>query len=523
MTGEINSPAPVAVTAGAPRPAVAGGEILKLMQSLDGLLPAGETAKAQVLSLKQTAQDFQMLLKLTLASGRETTVQVSSNQPLSQGTQLAVTQASPNNLMISLQQPLSAKTATLTRLDTRQLPVGTLLQGKVVTCQRLPQGPGLPAVYRALVSLLNTAQAGATLSLDSPRPLALDSLLSARVQGSQALSFVPLSGRLDQLALTQQLASQQARQGSVQGLLSALQRLSGSEQLPAAVRVNADQLLASLPEIRQLSDAKGVAQALGDSGAFLEARLLSGQTQALAADLKAQMVRLVAQILPALPGNTEFNPAAAASTLARALPGFVRSALGTLGQVSAKPQPGAFPLPSRLLSAQEDEGDLEHLLKLAAAAVSRVQSHQLASLAQTGSTPEGNLQTTWQLEIPLRNQQEFIPLQVKLQREESPQQQADQNTEKRDPKELLWRIELAFDMYPLGPLQVQAQLLRGSLSSQLWAEHPATARLVDSQLGLLRERLTASGLTVAELNCHHGTPPQGSRTHLEQRWVDETA
>ncbi|UVJ45466.1 flagellar hook-length control protein FliK [Pseudomonas sp. LS1212] len=521
MTGEINSLAPVAATPGTPRPAVPGGEILKLMQSLDGLLPTGETAKAEVLSLKQTAQDFQLLLKLTLASGRETNVQVSSKQPLSQGTQLAVTQASPNNLMISLQQALSA--TTLTQLDTRQLPVGTLLQGKVVTCQLLPQGPGLPAVYRAMVSLLNTAQAGATLSLDSPRPLALGSLLSAQVQGSRALSFVPLGGRLDQLALTQQLASQQARQGSVQGLLSALQKLSDSEQLPAAVRVNADQLLASLPDIRQLSDAKGLAQALGDSGAFLEARLLSGQTQALAPDLKAQLFRLVAQILPALPGNTEFNPAAAASTLAQVLPGFVRSALGTLGQVSAKPHPGAFPLPSRLLSAQEDEGDLEHLLKLAAAAVSRVQSHQLASLAQTGSTPEGNLQTTWQLEIPLRNQQEFIPLQVKLQREETPQQQAEQHAEKRDPKELLWRVELAFDMYPLGPLQVQAQLVRGSLSSQLWAEHPATARLVDSQLGLLRERLIASGLTVAELNCHHGTPPQGPRTHLEQRWVDETA
>ena len=36
-----------------------------------------------------------------------------------------------------------------------------------------------PAVYRALVSLLNSTQAGATLSIDSPRPLAIGSLLSA--------------------------------------------------------------------------------------------------------------------------------------------------------------------------------------------------------------------------------------------------------------------------------------------------------------------------------------------------------
>jgi hypothetical protein len=493
------------------------------MQALDGLLPAGETVKAEVLALKQMPQDFQLLLKLTLPSGRETNVQVLSNQPLPIGAQLAVSQPSPSNLAITVQQALSANVATLTELDTRQLPVGTLLQGKVITSQLLPQGPGLPAVYRAMVSLLNTAQAGATLMLDSPRPLPLGSLLSARVEGAQALRFVPLSGRLDQLALNQQLSAQQARQGSVQGLLNALQSLADSDQLPADVRSSADKLLASLPDIAQLSDAKGVARALADSGAFLEARLLGGQAQSLPADIKAQLFRLIAQILPGVPGGTQFAPTAAASTLAQVLPGFVRNALGMLGQVSAKPQPTGFPLPSRLFQPQEDEEDLEHLLKLASAAVSRLQSHQLASLAQTGTTPEGNLQTTWQLEIPLRAQQDFIPLQLKLQREETPQQHADPNAEQRDPKELLWRVELAFDMYPLGPLQVQAQLVRGSLSSQLWAEDPATARLVDSQLGVLRERLVASGLTVAELNCHHGTPPQGARTHLEQRWVDENA
>ncbi len=523
MTGEINSLAPAPASSGPPLPAAAGAGILKLAQALDGLLPPGETAEAEVVALKQLAQDFQLLLRLTLANGRQTNVQVMSATPLPLGAQLIVTQPAANNLAITLQQALSANVAALTELDTRQMPVGTLLQGKVMTCQVLPQEPGSAAVYRSLVLLLNTAQAGAMLSLDSPRPLVLGSLLSAQVQGSQALSFMPLTDRLDQLALAQQLTAQQARQGSFQGLLAALQNLKGSEQLPAEVRTSADKLLASLPGIAQMSDAQGVAQAVKDSGAFLEARLLGGQTQALAPDIKAQLFRLVAQILPGLPGSTALPQAAVVSTLAQALPGLMRKALGTLGQVSAKPQATGFPLLSRLLQPQEDEQDLEYLLKQASAAISRLQTHQLASLAQNGSTPEGNLQTTWQLEIPVRSQHEFIPLQVKLQREETPQQHAEQGTEKRDSKEQLWRVELAFDMYPLGPLQVQAQLVRGSLSSQLWAEHPATVRLVASQLDRLRERLVASGLTVAELNCHQGTPPQGARTHLEQRWVDENA
>ncbi|MOA61214.1 Flagellar hook-length control protein FliK [compost metagenome] len=84
-------------------------------------------------------------------------------------------------------------------------------------------------------------------------------------------------------------------------------------------------------------------------------------------------------------------------------------------------------------------------------------------------------------------------------------------------------MELAFDLEPLGPLQVQAQLAMGSLSSQLWAERVGTADLIDRELPNLRERLLAAGLTVGELACRQGRPPQGNRTTLEQRWVDETA
>ncbi|OZB20152.1 MAG: flagellar hook-length control protein FliK, partial [Pseudomonas sp. 34-62-33] len=178
-----------------------------------------------------------------------------------------------------------------------------------------------------------------------------------------------------------------------------------------------------------------------------------------------------------------------------------------------------FPLPSRLLQNMEDgEADLEMLLKLAAAAISRLQTHQLSSLAQTQVDANGNLLTTWQLELPMRHQQDIIPLQIKLQREER-----EGNAEKNEPKEPVWRIDLAFDLPHLGPLQVRAQLLRGSLSSQLWAERAETTTLINAELGHLRERLLAAGLEVGELTCRQGMPPQGPKTSLEQRWVDETA
>jgi hypothetical protein len=522
MTGEINNLA-AQIPANPQLRSAMTGELLRLLQPQQALLAPGETAKAEVLALRQVGQDFQILLKLTQDNGRQTNIQASSTLPLAQGSQLAVSQSSSANLTITVQQAIASSVATLTRIDTRELPVGTLLQGKVVTSQALPQNPGQLAQFRSLVTLLGGPQAGATLAIDSPRPLPVGSLLSARVQSDQSLSFVPLSGRQEQLAITQQLSTQQSRQASLQGLLATLQQLRNDNSQTGEVRATVDKLLASLPDIRQLSDPKGLAQALSNSGVFLEAKLLAGLPAALAPDLKAQVVRLVAQLLPGLPGNATFNPAAAASTLAQVMPGMVRNALGMLGQVSPRPHPGGFPLPSRLLQSQDGEGDLEHLLRLAAAAISRLQSHQLASLEQTGTTADGNLQTTWQLEIPLRTGQDFMPLQMKLQREEPPEQQGDPERERRDPLEMLWRIELSFDLHPLGPLQVQAQISQGSLSSQLWAELPSTAQLIESQLGHLRERLLARGLNVTELHCHHGTPPQGPRTHLEQRWVDEQA
>jgi hypothetical protein len=524
MTGEMNIlPLPQTLPATS-RAQVVSGELLKLLTPVEGLISVGQTAQAEVLSLKQADQTFQMLLKVTLDSGRQTTVQTTSNQPLAQGTTLVVSQPSAGNLAVTVQQAIASSVATLTRLDTAQLPVGTLLQGNVLTSQVLPQVPGQPMVFRSMVGLLNTALSGSTLSIDSPQPLRIGTLLSAQVQDAHTVKFVPLSSRQEQLAVTRQLVDQQSRQGSLDGLLKRLQNLAPSDQTSVELHSAAAQLLAGLPDVQQLSTPKGLAQALASSGVFLESKLLTGQNPTLAPDMKGDLLKLVAQLSQGLPANTSLGAIIAANTLAQAMPNFVRNALGMLGQVSAKPSPSGFPLPGRLLQSTEGENDLEHLLRLAAAAVSRLQSHQLSSLEQTGVTADGRLMSTWQLEIPMRNLQDIVPLQVKFQREDAPEkEQPKERREEREPKQQLWRVELAFAMEPLGPLQIQAQLIKGSLSSQLWAERPYTASLIESNLAGLRDRLLSAGLNVGDLDCHLGTPPQGPQTRLEQRWVDETA
>mgnify|MGYP000044186828 CR=1 FL=1 len=543
MTGDIPNLAPVTVATALLRAGVPAGEVLKLMEPREGLLTSGQVASAEVVSLKQSGQDFQLLLKLTMDNGRQTTLPVSSSLPLTPGTSVNVAQGSADTLTISVQDLQKAATNSLTSIDTRQLPAGTLVQGKVLTtqvaaqnvAQLAGQSPGQSSGgaqltnYRSIVILLNTALAGTSLTVDSPQPLRVGSLLSAQVQNSQALNFVALPNRLDELALAQQLSTQQSRQGSLQGLIAALQNMpppaADGDNLSPALRASIVQLLADLPDVPQMTTAKGVAQALNASGLFMESRLLAGLNPTLVPDMKANLLRLVTQLLPGLPGNVSYDAAAAGNTLARAMPSVLRSAFGTLGLVAPPSDPINFPLPPRTLGHPQSKDDLEMLLKLAAGAISRLQSHQLGGLEQTRTHADGTQVTTWQLEIPMRNAHDIVPLQVKVQREDTPErdEHADAPAQEAREREKLWRLELAFDLEPLGPLHVQAQLIAGSIASQLWAEREGSAELISSELGNLRERLVACGLNVKELECNRGVPPQGPRAVLEQRWIDENA
>ncbi|MCO8167369.1 flagellar hook-length control protein FliK [Pseudomonas sp. 21LCFQ02] len=544
MTGDIASVPPANPNLAQLRASITANQVLTLFNAAANLIPQGQTAEAEVVTLKQIDQQFQLLLRVMLGNGNQTSLQVKSNLPLTPGTQLLVAQASPNELTLSLQQINSALNNLKTELDTRQIPIGTLLQGKVLTSQVInslttaPSGPGQPAgpasgqgltaQYRSIVLLLNTALAGTSLSIDSPEPLKLGSLLSARVLGSQALNFVPLPGGLDQLAVAQQLSTQQSRQGSLENLFNALQNLPRSQApIAPALQARVDQLLADIPDIEQMASPRNVAQALNASGLFMESKLLAGQNLTQLPDMKANLMRLIAQILPpGVPANTAYSAAAASNTLVRVMPSAIRAALGTLGQLAPPVMPSSFPLPARDAGAGAEKDDLELLLKLAAAAVSRVQSHQLGALEQTRTQPDGTQLTTWQTEVPMRHAHEIVPLQVKVQREDSPERQEQQGREEESgaqQREQLWRIDLSFDLEPLGPLQVHAQLVRGTLSSQLWAQREDSAQLIERELGYLRERLVACGLAVGELACSHGSAPQGPRTHLEQRWIDENA
>ena len=165
-----------------------------------------------------------------MGSGRQATVEVSSNKPAAPGTALVVTALSDTRLLAT-PQPAGRQPASM--IDLQQLPVGSVIQGRVVATSQQRTEDGQTS-FKIVVSLLNSPVAGQKLSIESANPLALGSLLTAQVKDSQSLAFLPLSGRLDQLHVGEQLGAQQNRQASLEGLFRALQGAPGA--LPEGLR-----------------------------------------------------------------------------------------------------------------------------------------------------------------------------------------------------------------------------------------------------------------------------------------------
>ena len=260
-----------------------------------------------------------------------------------------------------------------------------------------------------------------------------------------------------------------------------------------------------------------------DSGVFLEAKLLAGQTDTAATGHERRAAAPGrANYCPRLPANTNLNAILAANTLAQVMPSFVRSALGTLGQVSAT-SPASFPLPARLMASWKAKatwktccawppGRFRACRAINCRAWSRPAPPPTAACKPPGSwkSPCATCRTSCRC-------RSNSSAKNRRRTKTSPERQRT-----KDPKQKLWRVELAFDMEPLGPLQVQAQLTQGRLSSQLWAERALHRQPDRKPPGQPARAPGDSGLNVGDWSAT-GHPAPGPKTGLEQRWVDETA
>lgn len=234
------------------------------------------------------------------------------------------------------------------------------------------------------------------------------------------------------------------------------------------LREAVQRLWQALPTPRSLSQAEGLQQALRHSGLFLEHHLARGDAPALSRDLKANLLRLLAvlQRQEGVPGKQGAAPQSAATA-----------------QSSPPPTPPGPTLPAtlQLLLQQSEEG------------LARLQLNQLQSVPQQ----QGEEQTLWLFELPLRQDKEGELLQLRIQREGGAQEQEE---------EAAWSVNLAFEDQRYGTIHGRVNLRGASLRTTLWAEQKATAELMRRHLPRLHERLQAIGLEVGPLQCHTGLP-----------------
>lgn len=479
---------------------------LRVLDNLPQQLAAGQQLEAQVLAVKEAAQLFHVLLKMQLPSGQQATVNAQSPQLIQAGQLVTLTAMSANQFNVSLsQQALGA----LNSFEPEDFPTGTLIQAKVLNVQAQPQGH-----FRITLALAGAAQAGQQFSVDSSKALNINSILTARVEGRFELALIPSQSGMQRLAVDHELGGQFSRQASSGQFIQQLLQLSPSNSISSEGQKTIQQLLGSLPDIGQKLSTEQLAELLKNSGSLLESRLLGDAQNAAQHDVKANLLRLIAQLAPAQLGS---NPLAASSQGAMATQGLPQLLRELGGINSLREQAMRFPVNSRILDKLDNPNDLGALLRLAAAAVSRLQTHQLASLGQTYTTAEGTQVTTWQTEIPMRDQNDVVPVQIKLQQEEH----AAQSEQEKQPP--IWRLELSFELEPLGPLHAQVNLQDNELSSRLWAERKATVTLVTQELHHLRDKLLAAGLNIKELECLQGIPPAAPKAAIERRWIDDLA
>lgn len=547
MTPDLNLP-PITANSPSRGPSSPAGTAsavpLELLRPIAAsILAAGESASAQVVDSKPRAGQFEVLLRLAKAGLPPAEVAVVSRQPLAVGSNVTVQSVSPTQLLAIINNAApdqAAAQAVVTRLDPQLFPPASLVQARIVESQPLP---GDQARFAVLAKVLQGAASGAVLSLESSRPATPGSLLTAVVEGNGTLRVTSANQQIHQLDVLQGMRTSLQNQAPAEPMLRMLDKLAGLPELPPLLQTSMRQVMAHVATPEHLSNTAGLAQAIRQSGLFLEASLQqlqqamakgtvqSSQTTGEAVPpLQQSQFPPLARLLPLLaslatPPGTEPLPGAdfKASlitlliTLQQHLPPDTSKAL-TLPpgpwQQALTVKPGLFPLPSRAVQAFNDAPDLGSLLRLTAALLSRIQHHQFQSLGQTQTFTDGSSQTVWQLDLPLRDGQQFTQVQMRIQRDQSA---PDSRQTEQTPQ---WEIRLAFNLDHLGPLQAITRLHKGRVSSEFWAEQPRTLQLVSNELDQLRDRLLTRGLEVGELSCYHGSPPTPQQA-VQQRWIDE--
>lgn len=129
------------------------------------------------------------------------------------------------------------------------------------------------------------------------------------------------------------------------------------------------------------------------------------------------------------------------------------------------------------------------------------------------------------LELPLKHEQQLLPMQLQISREWEPEDEhkhADEQQQKSKDKTPCWQVNLSFSVPELGNIDAQCRYASEQLSCSLWAESDVTFTLLQQQISQLADKLEARGLQLGKMQCHRGRSQQPSN-NIQTQLLDTHA
>lgn len=290
------------------------------------------------------------------------------------------------------------------------------------------------------------------------------------------LQVVPdkVNPNLIQSALLQNLP----RQAPPAQLFALLSTLAHRENLPRAVQQQINQLLAAITPINQLP--KQMAQAINQSGFFLEAALLNARSNKFTSDVQNDMQAQYLRLLQTLANHGIKAP----------MMGMAPQGEASLDE--ALPLAGNIPQPQAHLNAQAlGELPLEKLLAVlsdqASQVMARIKTSQFSHLLKNAEP------YSLMLDLPVRTQEgvDTIPLAINEER------MAHAWASK-------WSITFAINLAELGDIQGTVSLNNATVDVQINANEPTTISLLAQQQQEFATLMASHGLTLGTWGLHHG-------------------
>lgn len=185
------------------------------------------------------------------------------------------------------------------------------------------------------------------------------------------------------------------------------------------------------------------------------------------------------------------------------------------------PLPGKINIQPQLirpnLSANESLADalISVLIKHTREATSRMNLHQLTSMADMSRGDGGPQQTALSFELPILQGTYLALFQFRIWEEDehSGKEKSENDKDKK------WVVHMGFDLEGLGPMYCQISLIGVSASVTFWAEHKQTVEHSKQHIKSLRENLSNLGVTVKDIHCLEGSPPT-DQSGIKQTLID---